>query len=264
MSPAPRDPEREQGRLRGTLLSPAYRGQLAREWAPLCVFVRSKFGVNLNLWRGNPRSLDRFLAAYVEHCYATQAPRGAAVLAVLAAQKRLRVPKALLPVTWEAAWAWKLRQPLRTRRPMPRAVLRAVVIVCLAQGFALGGALGLAYVSAAVLFWVGFETLLRPGEMLNLRRRDVILPRDVGTSRDRHAVIIVRSPKNQRHMALRHSQCSRFEVNHKTSIVSFVRFRASLRNTSTQWGLISSGKCVKHGRPVAWSSRSYGFRPESA
>ena len=74
---------------------------------------------------------------------------------------------------------------------MPRAVLRAVVIVCLAQGFALGrGALGLAYVSAAVLFWVGFETLLRPGEMLNLRRRDVILPHNVGTSRDRQAVII--------------------------------------------------------------------------
>ena len=66
MAPPPRDPERERGRLRGTLLSPAYRGQLSQEWAPLCSFVQRSLGINLNLWRdGNPRRLDRLLSADV-------------------------------------------------------------------------------------------------------------------------------------------------------------------------------------------------------
>ena len=69
----------------------------------------------------------------------------------------------------------------------------------LAKGCGEVGALRRRWWTAALAFWLGFVCLLRPGELLGLKRGDVSLPESSGGESDGlGAVIIIRQPKTRR------------------------------------------------------------------
>ena len=102
---------------------------------------------------------------------------------------------------WQTA---RLRSPLalyllvhtllQHRVPLPRFVLEASFVMGITFALSFPGLLPL-LVAGSVLWRIGFEALLRPGELLALTREDIKLPR---SGRDGPAVLGIRSPKNKR------------------------------------------------------------------
>lgn len=91
--------------------------------------------------------------------------------------------------TWDLIEEWEIREPTEHRAPAPASAVRACVAVAVAWGWH----------RVAVLLWLGFHCLLRPGELIDLQLRDL---RYVDTGEGGGVfIIIVRNPKTARKYA---------------------------------------------------------------
>ena len=105
-----------------------------------------------------------------------------------------------LSLAWDLAFAWLTEEPHCHHKAIPQSILLAVLSAAISWGWLLEAAI-------FALAWCG---LLRPGEVLQARREDLILPRDAAPS-TQHALLVIRNPKTRgraaRHQSARIDPC---------------------------------------------------------
>jgi len=130
--------------------------------------------------------LSETLVKYAQYLYNTQQSRGRFSTCLLALSDK-GVSKEVLKLAWRANKRWKSLEPSTPHVPMPRCVLLALFSLFAGYG----------EVEFACLILLGFSCLLRPGEMLGLRRQNLVFPEDSG---GRHELIYVCLPSHKTHV----------------------------------------------------------------
>lgn len=161
-------------RLRALGLSSAYRSGLRDGWSWVSRYMQDR-GVRLS-HISDPIRLDRLLERFVQSAYEDGERLYRVTLAVVAVQRRLRVSGALLKSTWSAVKGWKLMRPSLPRVPITRYLLEALVLAGFARGAHDVGLRRRRWFGAALGWWLAFDALLRPAEVLRLQCRDLPFP----------------------------------------------------------------------------------------
>ena len=138
-------------------------------------------------------------ARFVNYVFQHQGSRNECKHGLLALQRQYTHS---LPRGWKALAGWNELKGRQSRVPLPFDILQAMVLTAL--GMALQSFLSPSLLwTSAVLIQVGFCGLLRPKEIVNLRRCDVIFSDDTGlfsqNSEVSKAVLRIRTPKNRAH-----------------------------------------------------------------
>ena len=188
---------RRRQSLHEAVLSADYRRGL-RDAAIWLLGVVRCLGANITR-KSSSRVVDAWLERAVEHCYQTGERLYRVRLGVLGLQRLLHLSGPLLRGTWAALRGWQSLMPVRSRVPMSKYILQAVLLVCLARGFYNQGRERLRWWSSMLGCWLAFEALLRPGEVCALRVMDFTFP-DPGLPSDAKVglVIAIRKPKTRR------------------------------------------------------------------
>ena len=141
---------------------------------------------------------DRFLERLVQRSFDRGVSIQQVVLGILSVQRRKRISGSLLAGAWQAIKGWKAMRPSRPRTPITRHLLEALVLAAFSKGYNSRGATRERWWAAALGFWLGFECLLRPGEVLGLKVRDVVVPEDMLAGPDAGVVLVLQTPKTRR------------------------------------------------------------------
>ena len=200
-----------QSILEQSRLSPNYSEQLQKGVAAFDTWLLHRRLPVLD-WSLYPQQVNQFLVEFIDDRWQSQLSIGVAKHAVLGIQTQFPILRGQLSRPWNALKSWRSSQPLQNRVPVPPEVLQAIFIACIDMGFS-EPSLAIYWFSAAVLFRLAFYGLLRPGEMLNLRARDIL----IATGRGYEAVVLtIIDPKNRRslgraqHALIREGGCVRW------------------------------------------------------
>ena len=198
------------GKLRLSKYSLAYRQRLLAGGVSLNSFLRGKFGNWPTLLKEKTNIIDLTLEAYASYMHEHRAQRrgalqtakhGVLLMQVLRPQLRHKLPQ-----TWSTLKAWEEQEPSKLRAPMPIVILMG--LLCQAR---VNSELSCStithdkWMDFSVLLAVGFFGLLRPGELIQLRKKDVCLPNNLSLCLPR-ATLCIQKPKNFRHLG--HQQFS--------------------------------------------------------
>ena len=100
---------------------------------------------------------------------------------------------------WDLGYAWMRQEPSQHHLAMPGVVLLSMITTALMWG----------WVSFAGCLALGWGSLLRPGEIFNMQRRNLLFPSDCGFSVS-YCLVSLMEPKT-RFTAARH-QCTRLDI----------------------------------------------------
>ena len=149
--------------------------------------------------RDGPHVVDRWLERGVQAAYEQNIPLYQVTLRVISAQQSFGLSGPLLRNTWSAVRGWRSMVPSRARVPISLYRLECLVLMCLSRGVAEEGLLRRQWIATAIGIWLCFICLLRPGELMNLRREDVSIPKEGWEeTRAMGAAVIIRKPKTRR------------------------------------------------------------------
>ena len=233
--------------LRDALLTPAYRDRLDRAWTLVTEFARLR-NVNLSALAKHRHQIDPFAGDLIQHLFEERHSHGTAVCAALVLQKRLRV-RGDIPSAWDAIKSWELLDPPHTRVPMPLAVIEAFLVT--------GISLALAshtkkerdlWWGCAISSYLGFRGLLRPGELIKLRRVHVTTPSDADAtpnSPEWVLILVVEKPKNRRYFGNK-----QFVIVDDPTAISLVEWWFTRASPETTLFPGSRTELVKHFKTV--------------
>ena len=94
--------------------------------------------------------------------------------------------KRMLTAAWDLGYAWNQQEPSHHHIPLPIPVLLAMISTSLMWG----------WLAMAGILSLGFGGLLRPGEIANALRRDLLTPVDTGNTTN-FCLLTVREPKSR-------------------------------------------------------------------
>jgi hypothetical protein len=178
--------------LSAGLPSAPYLAGLREGWSWVAAFGLS---LGVILTRRTPaRVVDDVGCKFVQQAFENEERRYKVVLAILALQKKLRLSGALLRGTWSALQTWGTLMPSTPRVPLTLYVLQAILCVALSWGYKETGRERRLWWGAAFGWMVSFVGLLRPGEMIALKKSDVVLPHGP----DPGVVLVIQNPKTRR------------------------------------------------------------------
>lgn len=148
------------------------------------------------------KQVDGLLEAFVGSLHQSRA-RGAlriakhGVLYIQAARPSL---KKKLPATWAVLRSWEEQQPSAFRAPLPLPLLAVMVVEARRMAMECQEKKQQElWLTFATLMMVGFFSLLRPGELCSLTRKDISLP-NAWALAGPFAVIKINQPKNKRQL----------------------------------------------------------------
>ena len=175
--------------------SRTYRQRLEQALADLLCWVAvSVFATTA--WLDDPLLTNQVLCEWIEHLYDSGGKISLARHGILSIQTSRRELKGKLGRAWDALKSWQLKQPLKSRVPMPEILMRAFFIFSLVEAMVAGKDLDtLSSFSFALMIRIGFHCLLRPAELLKLTAGDIRLP--ASAYEPRRAVIRLKDPKNR-------------------------------------------------------------------
>ena len=130
------------------------------------------------LARMNPADTVDTLCAYVQHLHDHHHAYAHAKNAVIAMQELLGIRRVDFRRPWLMLSSWQAKRPLRSRLPMPVALLDMLRLLALERTQSPDAPL--LWLSMMVLLPVGFYSLLRPGELLTLRLQDIMFSPSLG------------------------------------------------------------------------------------
>jgi hypothetical protein len=168
---------RETTALEATRNSPTYRRRLEqglillKSWMPLALSA---------LAAQSQQKVNGTLARFVQCMYDGKQKLWLVVHAILGFQNLFPQWRKLLQRPWDGIRSWKLKLKQTHRTPMPRALLDALFLECLDTSL-VSGQLRQAWVEFAVLLRLMWHCLLRPGEGLRLRKRDLRFMQNEGS-----------------------------------------------------------------------------------
>eukprot|EP00971_Amphidinium_carterae_P066998 1326684-Amphidinium_carterae.1 len=139
-----------------------------------------------------------FLASFGQDLYVAGHPLYVYVHAILAFVDCFPHLKQNLAAAWSTYSRWQQMVPTERRTVFPAVVFKASVTVALLWGWA----------RFAALLIIGFLGLLRPGELVNLQRRHLVLPADVLSDELNVCYIRLERTKTRRIMHRQHAQVS--------------------------------------------------------
>ena len=173
-----------------------------------------------------------------------------AARSILAVQKRFPDLRHKLLLAWGSITSWRLHRPSRPRVPVTLGMLHAVIAAVWAKAASLDGHWALRFWAGGVLLWLGYEALLRPGELLMLRPARVQLGQRIGL----HASVMtvtVDNPKNRRHFGRR-----QFVLLNDPKLIQWVAWLMS--------GLPQHAPLIDGGRSALSAVLRYGLRALSS
>ena len=151
----------------------------------------------------NPARWDPILIAYGTALHQEGISLTRFVAAILVIQKAYEFPRWMLPKSWKLAWRWKRSQMASLHAPLPERILHACVGAAFSLAFAATDFEGtLLWLSAGLSWWMGFEMLLRPGELLAASRRLITLASDL-TDDGGWISLAIEDPKTRIHFGFR-------------------------------------------------------------
>lgn len=137
-----------------------------------------------SLWKA-PTLCGHLLAGYCKFWYS----QGGALYAyrhlVVYAQRTFPVFKGHLQEAWVMIAKWEELEPVCHRRPVPYAMVRAMVSLAVTWK----------WLKVASVILIAFHACARPGEVLNAARRDLVLPSDIGEYSDDTCFLRINKPK---------------------------------------------------------------------
>jgi hypothetical protein len=166
--------------LQATRRMQKYRRVLWLCWQLLTSFAVAHHFTTPQMLSSDASEANSLLIAFTQHLYDDDKPLYLAVHAILAIQYIHRGLKGRLRPAWDSIESWQFEVETTNRAPMPLLVLYAFTTACRIQGLyqALHGNKVHAYqlIVMSVLSEMAFFGLLRPGEMLALRKGIIFLP----------------------------------------------------------------------------------------
>lgn len=185
------------GRLRNANLTPAYRRGL-RTAAFWLYNLACSLGARLTRDTPAPQ-VDRVLERCIDVAYQRGEKLYFVRLGLIGLQRAFHLSGPLLRGSWAAIRGWRVLQPVRSRVPMSKSILKALLVVLLATGKSFTGRAREGYWAAMLATWISFEGLLRPGETSVLRVSDLCFPDGVaGVDSQEGLVVTIRKPKTRR------------------------------------------------------------------
>ena len=185
--------------LQAERLSAPYRKRLTIAGDKFIAWLHSQ-GVQPAAALSSAKSANDALIAFVQHCYETGGALWLATHAVLSVQTSVRSLRGRLRPAWDSIQCWKLQTPVRSRVPMPRIILEAIRIFAVLAATELDRCQSRQWWRLAALIGAGFWGLLRPKELVGLRRGHVRYPGAASFLTDDVAVLTVVDPKNRAYM----------------------------------------------------------------
>ena len=117
-----------------------------------------------------PAVLSAFAAAYIQYLYDCGRPFTHSSESLAALQSQHPFMRRQLTDAWASVKQWKLAEPRELRNPIPRVIMRALVVA----------ALILDWPYTALGIWLAFDNLLRPSEATTRQRKHLLLTSDLG------------------------------------------------------------------------------------
>ena len=135
------------------------------------------------------------LRAYGLHCFQSGLPRYLYVYAITAVVDKYPHYRHQMTPAWQIDKKWQQHEPGECRAVLPATAIRASICIAALWGWFqwLGSVL------------IGFSAMLHPTEMISLRRKDLILPRDTAYDSD-SLFVHVRDPKTARFARRQHGR----------------------------------------------------------
>eukprot|EP00933_Yihiella_yeosuensis_P048966 TRINITY_DN45457_c0_g1_i1.p1 TRINITY_DN45457_c0_g1~~TRINITY_DN45457_c0_g1_i1.p1 ORF type:complete len:185 (+),score=15.47 TRINITY_DN45457_c0_g1_i1:2-556(+) len=164
--------------LADTRLSTAYRQQLNLAHVALCDFFKFR-GLKIPGESDlNVEYTNKLLVKFIQHLYETDGFIHVAKYCILSLQNKFRQLKGQLREAWDSYESWSDEQLTSLRPPLPLLILTALCYSARLRALAVRGLEGLEWFFLSIMCMVGFYGLLRPGELLSLKRKDIALPSD--------------------------------------------------------------------------------------
>ncbi|CAE7246419.1 unnamed protein product [Symbiodinium sp. CCMP2592] len=150
-----------------------------------------------------PPTIDRVLEKCIDEAYRRGEKLYFVRLGLIGLQRAWHLSGPLLRRSWAAIRGWRVLQPVRSRIPMSRSVLRALLITLLATGNSTEGFARECYWGAMLASWLSFEALLRPGETAALRILDLTFPDGCAEELEAGGLVItIRKPDSATDLSL--------------------------------------------------------------
>ena len=226
----------------------ATRDRRARFLSRFLEWSAGRGGV-VDLADADPREVDQALEAYGQHLYDTGA--GAAELAetINAVAKEHRHLRRQLGAAWDSQRAWEDLEPGSSHSPLPAELCMAIAVVALAWK----------WIDFAALLLIGFHAALRPGEMVALKRRTLLLPEDLLGPAE-IGFVIIDTPKTKKRSARKqHVKL------HGTALLAFLSDQASqLTPDQYFWGPDGSAASRARLFRAQWDALLQALRVESS
>ncbi len=104
------------------------------------------------------------MCEFVEEQYNQNVAYTRCLDAILGLQQELHWLRTGLGPDWKLMSAWRMKEHVELRRPLPATVLMSTIVILLSWGMPF----------IAIGLWVSFHCLLRPGEFFGLKRKDTM------------------------------------------------------------------------------------------
>ena len=199
-----------------------------------------------------PQQMSSALMAFGKHLFYTGAPKYMFAETINAVIDRFPHYRGLVAPAWNTLRKWEEAEPTERAMVMPASIFQAAVALSLLWRWE----------KFACALLLGFHGLLRPSEILPLRRCHLVLPRDV-LSQDPVSYVQILHSKTSRFMLRQHARISDAVT---VSFLDFVfgglprdapLFGASLGSFRTRWNRLFS----ELGVPT--SEKHRGVTPKS-
>ncbi len=189
--------------LQDVLLSKRYRSQLLAGYRELSDWAVVQSRVGPYELRDDSKTMNTLLVDFAQSCYDRHLSLSRARRAILGVQHVHRHLAGNLRNSWDSISSWQQLAPVRMRIPCPETIAHAIFVTSLLNGFWLEPERSHLWIPFGILCWVSFVGLLRPGEAVGLRGRDVVLPSFLHTALVDAAIVSIDNPKNRRYLGRR-------------------------------------------------------------
>lgn len=187
--------------FRFSRFSKAYRSRLLLGLKDLQSFCRHEVGRSLAYVITKAEIADRVLGSYVMQRHRNTSGKSLSLVkhALLGCQHVRPDLKGRLSTSWENLRVWEEQKVGRLRPPLPIPLWCMMVGLSRAKGLtAKDHKIAFEWLVFAVFLELGLLCLLRPGELVKLRKQDIALPGDFAFGQPQ-AAIRIEAPKNRRH-----------------------------------------------------------------
>ena len=183
-----------QTRLEACRTTSAYRKRLSHSCSVFTAWCARRYpGVN---WQENADVCNQLLCEFIEGYFETNDSMWIPKHTLLGIQTYLHHLDGKLTRAWNALRAWQTVQGSNHRVPLPHLLLSGMFLVCVLKGLEAAKD-SLRWFTAWVLFRLGFSGLLRPGELIALRFRDILFD---SSQSQQIAIVRIGQPKNRNSM----------------------------------------------------------------